>query len=304
MYEIKTGNRRKCDSDRRLDGQIVVITGANTGIGKVTALELSKRGAKIIIGCRDVEKATKAVNDIKTDNPDADIVVHKLDLSSLKSVRMFADEVKQCVDRLDILVNNAGVMMCPEWKTMDGFELQFGTNHLGHFLLTMHLLPLIKQASTARIITVSSSGHMMGKIHLDNINLRNGAYTSWKAYAQSKLANVLFTRELARRLGGLNSNVKTYCVHPGPVNTDLQRHRDGGPAGRLLLKCIGLTPEMGAQTSLYCALDADLDKQTGCYYANCRKVNNMISTATDDRMAELLWDMSCNLVNLEDNLKI
>jgi len=136
----------------------------------------------------------------------------------------------------------------------------------------MHLLPLLKRSANARVITVSSSGHLVGKINFDNINLLNGVYAPTKAYAQSKLANVLFSRELARRLGGADSNVKTYCLHPGPVNTELQRHvynAEGSTssAGKAIMKCVGLTPEMGAQTTLYCALEPSLDTESGAYYA-------------------------------------
>lgn len=194
-------------------------------------------------------------------------------------MREFAKQVSDQESKVDILVNNAGVMMCPEWQTTDGFEMQFGTNHLGklyhhycrpvlnydesgHFLLTMHLLPLLKKAPRARVVTVASSGHLVGKIHFNNINLKNGVYAPIKAYAQSKLANILFSRELAKRLGP-ESTVHTYSLHPGPVSTDLQRHS----GGQSIMKCIGLTPEEGAQTTLYCALEPALDNETGQYYA-------------------------------------
>ncbi|CAG2179878.1 unnamed protein product, partial [Oppiella nova] len=185
----------KCRSDTRLDGKVVVITGANTGIGKETARELSLRGAKIIIGSRDVDRGKRAVQDIQLKNPKANIIVMKLDLSSLSSVRHFAKTVSREVSTIDILMNNAGVMACPESTTEEGFEMQFGTNHLGHYLLTLSLMPLLKKSPKARIITVSSIAHMSGSIHFENINLRNKAYDPMTAYRQSKLANILFTRQ-------------------------------------------------------------------------------------------------------------
>ncbi|XP_054152572.1 retinol dehydrogenase 12-like [Oppia nitens] len=296
-----TGGRKRCLTDRRLDGQVVVVTGANTGIGKETANQLALRGAKLYIGCRDLAKAEIAVKEMRDQNPKSDVTALKLDLSSLKSVREFAADLANREKRLDILVNNAGVFACPEWKTEDGFEMQFGTNHLGSFLLTLSLTPLLKQSPSARIVNVSSAAHMIGHIDFDNINQRNGIYTPMKAYAHSKLANVLFTRELAKRLGP-NSTVRVYALNPGTVKTDAQRHVTSA-AFEWFMKRAFLTPEMGAQTSLYCSLDPTLDNETGFYYDNCKRVNRLISEATDDKVSERLWELSCQLVNLEDHLR-
>ncbi|CAG2178248.1 unnamed protein product, partial [Oppiella nova] len=195
-------------------------------------------------------------------------------------------------------------MACPEWQTEDGFEMQFGTNHLGHFLLTLHLLPLLKKSSSARVVTVSSILHCLGEINIENIHLRNGAYEALKAYSNSKLANVLFSRELAKRLN--KTNINTYSLHPGVIHTDLIRHNKSGDKTDVgfMERHFFLTPFMGSQTTLYCALDDSLDNESGFYYDNCRRVDRMVTEARDDLMARKLWDLSCDLVKLEDHLRI
>ncbi|XP_054153466.1 retinol dehydrogenase 12-like [Oppia nitens] len=301
------GLRNRCDSKRQLTGQLVVITGANTGIGKETALDLAKRGAKIIIGCRDESRAESAIKDIKKIYPKADIRSAKLDLSSLVSVREFAQRLAHEETKLDILINNAGVGMIPDMRTNeDGYELAFATNHLGHYLLTLLLLPLLREAPRARVVNVSSLVHKFGKIYFENIHLRNGAYEMNRAYAQSKLANILFTRELARRLGR-ESTVTVYALHPGIIATEFLRY-DDSPIRRminkLMIRFIGLTPDLGAQTTLYCAVDESLDNQTGHYYDNCRRIDSLLSHVTDNKSAEKLWDLSSDLVKLDPQYNI
>ncbi|XP_054152418.1 retinol dehydrogenase 13-like [Oppia nitens] len=255
----------KCLSKRKLDNKVVLITGGNSGIGKETAYQLSLRGAQIIIGCRNITKGNEAINDIKSKNPKANIRVFQLDLGSLLSVRKFAQTVAQHESTIDILINNAGVVSYVELQTEDGFELQFGTNHLGHFLLTHLLLPLLKNSQKAKVINVSSKAHKTGKIHFENINLRNGIFTPLKAYSQSKLANVLFTREMTRRLGP-KSSITTYCLHPGIVRTDLNRHFPLQFAINIFINMFYLDIESGVQTTLYCALDPSLDNESAFYY--------------------------------------
>ncbi|CAG2174505.1 unnamed protein product [Oppiella nova] len=309
VYELITnffGWRRVVKSGRKLSGQVVVVTGANTGIGKETAFQLTLREAKVYIGCRDVKKGENAVKEIQAFNPKADIKLLKLDLSSLQSVRHFAKELSQLESKVDILINNAGVYGCPEWQTEDGFEMQMGTNHLGHFLLTLHLIPLLKKSSAARVVTVSSCMHLMGEINIDNINLRNGIYDPVKAYNHSKLANILFSRELAKRL--IKTNINTYSLHPGVIQTDIQRYSKTDSKSKTDLgifeKYFMLKPCLGSQTTLYCTLDESLDNESGFYYDNCRRVDNMVFEARDDSMASKLWDLSSDLVKLEDHLKI
>lgn len=211
-----------CTSRAMMTGKTVVITGANTGIGKETALDLAKRKAKVILACRDIEKGKKAVSDIINESGNPNVVFRLLDLASLDSVRIFASELLAEEPTIDVLINNAGVMQCPHWKTVDGYEMQFGVNHLGHFLLTNLLLERLKQASAARIVVVSSRAYeWINGIKFDDINSDN-TYNPREAYAQSKLANILFTRALARRLQG--SSVIVNCLHPGVIRTELGRH--------------------------------------------------------------------------------
>uniref|UniRef100_A0A7N8Y8L9 Zgc:112332 n=1 Tax=Mastacembelus armatus TaxID=205130 RepID=A0A7N8Y8L9_9TELE len=184
-----------------LDGKTVIITGANTGIGKETARDLARRGARIVMACRDLERAEEAQADILEDTGNENVVIRKLDLSDTQSIRAFAELINKEEKQVNILINNAGVMMCPYSKTADGFEMQLGVNHLGHFLLTYLLLDLIKHSSPARIVVVASVAHTWTGMRLNDINSDRN-YDPIKAYGQSKLANVLFARSLARLLQG------------------------------------------------------------------------------------------------------
>ena len=212
-----------CRSKARLDGKTVIITGANNGIGLETAVDLAKRNAaKIILACRSVERGEKAAVEVRKRSSNDNVVFRQLDLASLESVRKFASKILEEEPQIDILVNNAGVMALPERKlTKDGFEMQFGTNHLGHFLLTNLLLDRIKEAPSARIVNVSSVAYKMGPIKMDDLNSEH-SYTSWGAYCQSKIANILFTRALSKRLEG--TNVTANALHPGAIFTGLQQH--------------------------------------------------------------------------------
>ena len=211
----------KCLSKKRLDGKVVVVTGANTGIGKVCAQELSRRGAKVIMLCRSLERGETAANDIR--ETEGEILVERMDLSSFKSIRECAEKLNQNLDKIDILLNNAGIMACPLSRTEDGLEMQIGTNHFGHFLLTDLLLPLLhKGGPGTRIVNVSSTAHERGQMFFDDINFHNIKYEPFKAYSQSKLANVLFSSELAEREA--KNGINVYSLHPGVIATDLGRH--------------------------------------------------------------------------------
>ncbi|XP_045893449.1 retinol dehydrogenase 13-like isoform X3 [Micropterus dolomieu] len=260
-----------CHSKASLDGKTVLITGGNTGIGKETAVDLARRGARVILACRDMDRANKAAEDVRKRSGNENVTVKKLDLASLRSVRQLAKDVLASEERLDILINNAGVMCCPKWQTEDGFEMQFGVNHLGHFLLTNCLLDLLKKSAPSRIINVSSLAHERGQIYFDDIHQEKD-YHPWKSYAQSKLANVLFTRELANRLQG--TGVTTYSLHPGIIRTELGRHfwptmplwkRVVYAPLRFLIK----SPKEGAQTTIYCAVMESLQNESGLYYRTC-----------------------------------
>ncbi|KAG5273162.1 hypothetical protein AALO_G00148350 [Alosa alosa] len=288
-----------CRSPARLDGKTVLITGANTGIGKETAVDLASRGARVILACRDLAKATFAAEDIKERSGNGDVVVKKLDLASLQSVRDLAKDVLKTEDRLDILINNAGVMSCPKWQTQDGFEMQFGVNHLGHFLLTNCLLDLLKKSTPSRIVNVSSLAHERAEMYFDDINLDKD-YTPQKAYKQSKLANVLFSRELSKRLQG--TGVTVYSLHPGIIHTELGRHFWPKLAlwKRILYQPFLLlikTPKEGAQTTIYCAVEESLANESGLYYSDCER-KPVAPQGQDDEAARQLWDMSASMVGL------
>ncbi|KDR11852.1 retinol dehydrogenase 12-like isoform X1 [Zootermopsis nevadensis] len=288
----------------RLDGKTAIVTGSNTGIGKFTALDFVKRGARVIMACRSVEKAEAAAEQIRGATRDLKgagaVDVVKLDLGSLTSVRQCADQLLRAEQRVHLLVNNAGVMACPQGKTEDGFETHFGVNHLGHFLFTCLLLPRVIRSAPARIVTVSSKLHENGNMNFDDLNLEN-SYGPVKAYNQSKLANVLFSNELARRLEG--TGVTTYSVHPGVVRTELGRHLNDtyfrglrsilGGMGALFFK----TAEDGAQTTIYCSLDEKLTNKTGLYYSECRE-KAASRRARDPEAAKKLWDLSAKMAGL------
>ena len=212
---------RSCKSKRRLDGKVAIVTGSNTGIGRETALDLAKRGARVIVACRDQTKGKAAVSYIKEASGSENVVLKKLDLASLASIRTFSSEVLDEEDRIDILINNAGVMFTDYCHTEDGFEMQFGTNHLGHFLLTNLLLDKIKDSAPSRIVTVSSLGHVWGSLDFNDM-MWSKNYHPQKSYFRSKLANVMFARELGKRLEG--TGVTSYSVHPGAINTELTRY--------------------------------------------------------------------------------
>lgn len=249
----------------QLDGKVVVITGANAGIGKETSIDLAKRGAKIYMACRDKERGETARQEVISASNNTNVFVRQLDLTSLDSIRQFAKDFLAEESRLDVLINNAGVMMCPKMLTKDGFEMQLGTNHMGHFLLTNLLLDLIKKSAPSRIINVSSLAHVGGKINKEDLNSEK-SYNEITAYCQSKLANVLFTRELAKRLEG--TGVTANSLHPGAVNTELTRHIHP------ILMCLSKpflpfffkSPKSGAQTQIRLACDPELETTTGKYF--------------------------------------
>jgi len=288
----------KCTSKVSLEGKVVVITGANTGIGKICALDMAKRGGKIILLCRSPERGEAAAEEIRKETK-AEVIFHKCDLASLASVRECAEQLNNSLPKIDILLNNAGVMMCPLSRTEEGFEMQIGTNHLGHFLLTNLLMPLLKKAAPdARIVNVSSKAHEPGRMNFDDINYEKRPYGAGGAYCQSKLANVLFTRELARK--GEGSGVNAYALHPGVIATELGRHLNANP----VLKCMSMmimplmkTPEAGAQTSLYCCLEQSISDENGKYYSDCRRMEPAVQ-AQNDEDAKKLWQISEKLTGL------
>src|SRR5215207_3321908 len=245
-------------------GRTAAVTGANSGLGLVTARELARAGARVVLACRNLDKGHAAVDEIRAAVPEAQLQLEELDLASLASVRGFADRFRATHDRLDLLINNAGVMAPPRRRTADGFELQFGTNHLGHFLLTILLLDLMEGREDARVVTLSSTAHKIGRIAFDNLN-GDRHYFRWNTYGQSKLANLLFALELDRRLRREGSTVKSLAAHPGYAATNLQT---AAPplVDRLVMKIgnavIAQSDEMGALPTLFAATEPGLEGGT------------------------------------------
>ena len=283
----------RCYSKARLDGKIVIVTGANTGIGKETTKNFINRGATVIMGCRDLSRGNKAADDIKSATGNSNrILVRKLDLGSLKSIHEFAESFLKEFSKLHILINNAGIMMCPYTLTEDGFEQQFGVNHLGHFALTNLLLSRMKESGPGgRIVNLTSVGHILFTyFEMDDLLWKKNAYDDVKAYGQSKLCNVLFTKELHRRLA--DAGISSYAVHPGNVATDLMRHKQILSFIYPLLARIYLkTPEEGAQTSIHCAVQEGLESLSGEYFADCARLESHKWSYDVDK-AKKLWAIS------------
>jgi NAD(P)-dependent dehydrogenase (short-subunit alcohol dehydrogenase family) len=202
-------------------GRTAVVTGANSGLGLATARELARRGASVVLACRDSNKGASALERIEAETPDAQVSLAKLDLGSLESVRDFAEEFRSAHEGLELLINNAGVMAPPRRVTSDGFELQFGTNHLGHFALTARLIGAMQGRADARVVAVSSNAHKFGRINFDDLQSERH-YNRWRAYGQSKLADLMTALELDRRLRAAGSTVKSLAAHPGYAATNLQ----------------------------------------------------------------------------------
>jgi NAD(P)-dependent dehydrogenase (short-subunit alcohol dehydrogenase family) len=242
-------------------GRQVVVTGANSGLGLVTARELARAGASVALACRNPGKGERALDSVRGAAPNADARLEALDLADLGSVREFAQRLGGQWDRVDLLINNAGVMAPPRRTTADGFESQFGTNHLGHFALTGLLLELLSAAPEPRVVTLSSAAHRTGKIKFDDLQREHG-YNNWLAYGQSKLANLMFCFELQRRATAAGSRLRSLAAHPGYSATNLQ---SAGPAHfyerwpmAVANKLIAQSAEMGALPTLYAATVPEL----------------------------------------------
>ncbi|MEV0284975.1 oxidoreductase [Kribbella sp. NPDC050820] len=299
-----------------LTGRRALVTGATSGLGYETALELLRHGAEVLIAARNPEKAARSAADLKQASGREPIVV-ELDLADLTSVEKAADQVAKTYDKLDLLVNNAGVMATPYRQTADGFELQIGTNHLGHFALTGRLLPLLLKAPSSRVVTVSSFMHKTVRaIHEADFRRPEQGYSKWVAYGKSKLANVLFMLELDRRVRAAGTNLLSAGAHPGYASTHLQTH---GPklAGRSfeariwtgINKLVAQPAAAGAWPSLYAATNPDL--RPGSYvgpgfleYRGKPAIVLPTRTAQDPALAERLWTWSVEATGVDPVLTV
>ena len=268
--------------------KVCIVTGGSSGIGKATVVGLAQRGATVVIACRDVAKGKAALAEVAAKTGSRDLHVMQLDLASLLSVRAFAAAFTAKFTRLDVLVANAGVMTAKRQLTADGLEMNFGVNHVGHFLLTELLLPLLKASAPSRIVVVSSNMHPSGKLDFDDSAMEK----SWAgSYPRSKLANMLFVRALAKRLDG--TRVVVNGLHPGVISTELAR--DYAAPIRLIAKWFFKSPEQGARTSLYLATAPEAAELSGRYFANAKE-KTPGAAALDDALAERLWTETERLV--------
>jgi len=283
-------------------GRTAIVTGANTGIGFETAKALAAAGAEVILACRNEAKGNDAVNRIRQEIPSAPVSVGILDLSNLASVQAFAQEFRANHERLDLLINNAGVMTPPEWMaTADGFELQFGTNHLGHFALTAHLWDLLTATPRSRVVNVSSVAHKFGRMNFEDLNWKDRRYRGGPSYGQSKLANLLFSLELNQRVSAKGQGPVVISAHPGWTATDLQRYSS---AARSMNPFLAMQPWQGALPTLYAATSPEAE--AGDYYGphGCfelrgypKKVGRT-QAAKDTKTAQRLWKVSEELTGV------
>ena len=299
-----------------LSGRVFVVTGSSSGLGEESARGLAARGAHVAMAARDAVKNAEAAERVRASVPDADLSVHELDLADLSSVARFAERAAGVLDRIDVLINNAGVMACLEGRTADGFETQFGTNHLGHFALTLRLMPLLRRADSPRVVTLSSGGHRIADVDLADPNFEATPYDGWIAYGRSKSANAHFAAELARRAG---EPMLSFSVHPGAIVTRLGRHltpeltealmararasasRQGGSSGGgMRFKSV----EAGAATQVWAATSPDAADHNGGYLADCGPTapgpgeQGYEPWIADASTAGQLWELSESLVGL------
>jgi NAD(P)-dependent dehydrogenase (short-subunit alcohol dehydrogenase family) len=301
-----------------LAGRRFVVTGAASGLGRESARTLAAHGASVTLLARSQERAGQAVAEVGSLVPGADLEPGVADLGDLGSIRGFADSYLAGHDAVDVLINNAGVMACPFGRTADGFETQFGTNHLGHFLLTALLYPALQAGEHPRVVTLTSAGHSRADVDLEDPNFERSEYSPWVAYGQAKTANALFARELARR--ATPTGLLSFSVHPGGIITELGRHlnddlindmadfarrrsaaaSETGEARNMHFKSV----EAGAATQVWAATTSALADHNGAYLADCGLgvlgadpgVNGYLDYLLDDEHAVALWELSERLV--------
>jgi len=282
-------------------GRVVIVTGANSGIGFETAQALAAKGAELILAVRDTNKGDEAAKRIQQSFGKAKLHVLRLDLADLSSVKEFATNFMTTFSRLDLLINNAGIMIPPYGKTIDGFESQMGTNHLGHFSLTAQLYPLLQQTPESRIVNVSSNAHKMGALNFDDLGWEKRKYVAWKAYGDSKIANLYFTYELARKLVQVEAKVITTAAHPGLTETNLAKSK----VLRGLNRLVAQTAPMGALPTLMAATEPSA--KNGDYFGPSgmaewkgfpkQVISNKLSH--DEDHAQKLWTVSEELTGIK-----
>lgn len=275
-----------------MEQRVALVTGANAGMGKATAMAFARMGMHVVMLCRNQARGEAAVAEVIAEGGNPKITLMLCDLGELASIRRFCVEFRERFDHLDILVANAGMMCLHRQETKDGLEMQFGVNHIGHFLLVTSLLDLMRPAS--RVVVVGSIAHWVGRLDFDNLPLTKG-YSIVSGYSRAKLCNLLFTRELARRLQG--SGITVNCAHPGAVATSIVINRRTG-FGRTITRVLGWiarTPEQGAKTAIYLATNEACKGVTGQYYANCKPARSS-KRSKDEQLARKLWEVSERIV--------
>ena len=293
-----------------LTGKTVFITGGNSGLGQETARAMAARGAHVVIAGRDQAKLDEAAASIKSESGSNAVETIVADLASLDSVRAAGRDARERFAKIDLLINNAGVMACPKGETADGFERQFGTNHLGHFVLTKELMPLVEKGEDKRIVNLSSRAHHRDRVHFDDLNFDNREYEPWASYGQSKTANVLFTVGLEKRFA--DKGIHAYAVHPGGIATNLGRHlteqdvaelmkamKESAEADGKEMQGLKSIPQ-GAATSCWAATAEELEGEGGVYCEDCNiaevddesRTSGVRSYALDPQLADWLWTVS------------
>lgn len=282
--------------DQKMVGKTVLVTGATSGIGKITARELARMGAKVVIGGRNPQKVSDTLEEIKQVSGNAELSGLVGDLSSLAEVRRLALEFQEKNDRLDVLVNNAGAYFTKYFKSADGFEMTFALNHLAPFLLTNLLLDMLKTSAPARVVSVSSGAHSGGKMDFDDLLYEKRKYSGWQAYSQSKLANILFSNELASRLNG--TQVTSNTLHPGFVATNFGRSNGGFfDSFFKMTQIFAISPEQGAQTSIFLASSQAVEGVSGKYFSQSKAVAPS-QAAQNVKAGRRLWEISLKMTGL------
>nr|XP_054757897.1 retinol dehydrogenase 11-like [Lytechinus pictus] len=299
---------RRVNSRISLRGKTVLITGANAGIGRETAIDLARRGARVIMGCRNPTKAKVAVADVRKRSSNENVIFKQIDLSDLNSVKKCADEILKGEERLDVLINNAGLVnFSDRGLTPEGYDTTMATNHVGHFVLTLALIELIKKSAPSRIINVTSYGHVNIK-QIDYTNISGKGVYGLNRYLESKVANIHFTNVLARRLSG--TGVTAYSVNPGIVYTNIwESSRVTVRSGILrFLYLVGMplliflrNEKDGAQTTIYCAIDESITQLSGGYFTNC-SLGKESKLAEDEQVAKQLWDITCKATGVDPDI--